>query len=220
MLPSAVPQVATQALFVCATRNVSLITSGNQQQPVHVYHYDHLMNFGKFIWGTNFSICDTEVRAHVRVVECPRLVADRSRCRCLVCMRLFDVQVCHGAELVPVFHPKVTPFNQSYTPAEEVMSASIDTFWTNVAKTGSPGTFSTCPPPLASCGLGGTGAVAHTLPSCVAFADGIDFKAFNAADQYTMLIETPTDMLMSKEFEDECAFWTQLDWWAKHVGRK
>ena len=24
----------------------------------------------------------------------------------------------------------------------------------------------------------------------------------------------------SKEFEDECAFWTQLDWWSKHVGKK
>mgnify|MGYP003878653275 CR=1 FL=1 len=104
-------RVATQALFVCATRNVSLIVSDNQKSPIHVYHYDHLMSFRKLIWGKNFSICDTEV--------------------------------CHGAELVPVFHPNVTSFGVSYTADEQTLSASMETFWTNEAKYGNPGSFST-----------------------------------------------------------------------------
>ena len=105
-------KVATQGLFVCSTRNVSLIVSGGQSHPVHVYHYDHLMSFRKLIWGSNFTICDTEV--------------------------------CHGAELVPLFHPNVSSFNVTYTPQEQVLSSSMDTFWTNVAKTGSPGSYGSC----------------------------------------------------------------------------
>ena len=55
-------RIATAGLFACATRNVSLMTSSIAgHSPVYVYHYDHLMSFRDWIWGANYTICDTQV---------------------------------------------------------------------------------------------------------------------------------------------------------------
>lgn len=150
-------KVATQALFTCATRNVSLVVSEKHTSPYHVYHYDHLASFGKLEWGTNFSICWTEV--------------------------------CHAAELAFVWHPNATKVGSAYTPQEQILSQSIETYWTNVAKTGSPGTF-----------------------------NGLTWPQFDAATQQTIKFETPANIVQDHYFEDICAFWDNLGWWAKHVG--
>ena len=104
--------IATDALFVCPTRNAtaSLANSPTRKSPVYLYMYNHLQSFAPAMWGNDypFNLCWNAV--------------------------------CHAAELVELFHPVYPAFGTNYTAGEVSLSTRMDYYWTNFAATGAPGT--------------------------------------------------------------------------------
>jgi carboxylesterase type B len=115
-LPNPVPtdlrphlgDVATDALFVCPTRNAtaSLASSPTRKSPIYLYSYQHVESFNQAVWGTAapFPFC-------------------------------WPI-VCHGAELVELFHPNYPQYGTNYTADENALSVTMQTFWSNLAASG------------------------------------------------------------------------------------
>lgn len=52
-------------------------------------------------------------------------------------------QVCHGEELVFVWHSNGTKYGFDFSPAEDAMSDAMESYWSSMAATGAPGSAGT-----------------------------------------------------------------------------
>lgn len=115
-LPNPVPSdlrpqlstIATDALFVCPTRNAtaSLASSPGRKSPVFLYSYEHVESFNQALWGNDYPFT--------------------------FCWPL----VCHGAELVELFHPNYPQYGTNYTSQENDLSTAMQGYWSNLAASG------------------------------------------------------------------------------------
>ncbi len=105
--------IATDSLFHCFARHTALgldaqRKSGTRKSSTYVYHYDHVVSFGRRFWLPLDPICVDAV--------------------------------CHGAELPVLFQPVLTPIGANFTADELALSATMQTYWSNLAHGGAPGT--------------------------------------------------------------------------------
>jgi carboxylesterase type B len=98
--------------------------------------------------------------------------------------------VCHGSELPFVFHPNASAFNLSYTPQEEVLSASMVAAWTNMAKYLDPN------------GPSGEGVPSKSGAS-------LYWPAFTLDNQSSIVFDTPNS-IVHNNFTDECNWWDAI----------
>ena len=105
----AAAEIETQCLFRCTTRNATLSVAGSKGRTQPMYNY---------------------VFDHVASFNSKFWGPELSFC--------WD-KVCHGADLPFVFSPNASSFGINFQPEERELALSMQTFWSNFAKTGSPG---------------------------------------------------------------------------------
>lgn len=102
--------------------------------------------------------------------------------------------VCHGSDLPLWFHPLEQQLGANYTADEDALSASMETYWANFARTGNPNTPST------------TTRRGEALPA---------WPAYSAATRSTLDFKTAGDggiAVLSDVRKTTC------DWWDARVG--
>ncbi|RYG53264.1 hypothetical protein EON66_08775, partial [archaeon] len=147
--------IATDALFVCAVRNASasVAAAPGRRSPVFVYHFDHVESFNPAAWGTVYPFN--------------------------LCWPI----VCHGSELVELFHPEYPAIGTNYTMAENALSLSMQWYWSNLAAQGAPG-------------VGFSGAP-------------LLWPAYNATGRATMLLQTGGNSVLADYNTANCNFFDQ-----------
>jgi carboxylesterase type B len=93
-----------------------------------------------------------------------------------------DNYVCHAEELPFVWHPDAQLLDLKYTPAEEVLSNSMQSYWTSFARTGNPN------------------------------ADGtqLNWPAFNPSSEQSIVFQTPQNAILSHNQTTECNWWADV----------
>ena len=145
-----VSHIGTLALFVCPTR----YAMAGMTAPAYVGHFDHVMSFGKEVWGPEFQECDP--------------------------------YVCHGGDLPFIFHPNASALNLAYTPGEQNLSMSMQSYWTSMASGGVP------------------------LPPVSGVDAGIPWHPFNMTTQSYLRLDTPANSEQTFTFKEECDFFDSI----------
>ena len=142
--------IATFGLLVCPTR----YAMAGMTAPAYVGHFDHVMSFGKEVWGPEFQECDP--------------------------------YVCHGGDLPFIFHPNASALNLAYTPGEQNLSMSMQSYWTSMASGGVP------------------------LPPVSGVDAGIPWHPFNMTTQSYLRLDTPANSEQTFTFKEECDFFDSI----------
>lgn len=153
-------RAATDGLFACETRNATLAVAASSSTTTKKYIY----HFNK-------------------VLSFNKYVWGANYTEC------WD-KVCHAGELPEVFHPNASIVGTKYLPDEEVLSAAMETWWSNFARTGAPGS-----------------AVPY------AGAAPLEWPAFTPETKMTMDLNTPCSVVADPKGA-ACVVWdnTGYDW--------
>jgi para-nitrobenzyl esterase len=148
--------VGSDALFVCPNRNTSASVSAapGRKSPIFLYFYDHIESFNPAVWGPVYPFDD--------------------------CWPI----VCHGADLVELFHPNYPQYGTNYTTAENALTLTIQSYWTNFASTGNPG----------------SGAAGN----------GVRWPAYNVTDRSVMILQSGGNVVARDNRGELCNFWDSI----------
>ena len=97
-----------------------------------------------------------------------------------------DTVVCHGGDLPFWFHPNGTSLGIEYSPAEQNLSMSMQTYFTSFAKSGVP------------------------QPPTTTIDQGLRWPVFNMTDQVYMKFDTPENSLEYHAYSNECGFFDEI----------
>eukprot|EP01084_Bolivina_argentea_P286122 490782_1 len=101
--------IATDGIFACPTRNA---TASHEM----INEFKDLVYLYHFNHASSFN----EQMWEANMTEC------------------WNKSVCHGEELIFVFHPNTGPIDANYTEEETELAITMETYWTQFAKYGNP----------------------------------------------------------------------------------